>query len=553
MCTSQIANVGVTMKNTGSSTWGYDGPTPWRLGSQNPQDNTANWGMNRIYLPQTVSPGNQYSFTWQITAPSTSSTPNFQWRMVHDGVQWFGDYSPNLSVNVIMCTVSLTSTTATLPADGMTVSTITAQLPDNRQNILVSFSTTLGTLSSSSCNTGTSGSCSITIKSTTAGAATINASAPGINTGQTTVTFYDFNGIPNASTLTIYQGASAQDTIIWNSLGGFSGTITFVPNVTPSGPSLFLSVSSVSASPTSPGSVVLTVSTTTNTAPGTYTVTVTGTSNTLSHIATVTVIIPDFNVNANPTSLTISQGSSGTSTIQLNSLGGFTGTVTLQVGPISGLTFNLNPTSVALSGSTGTSTLTIYTTSTTPTGPYTVSVMASTSTISHSTVVTVTVVAPFTMSLNPTTVVKYCNPYGCPYALVDTSNLTITSINGFSGTVSLSYIPPSPSGGTLVTGPPSAYVPAGGSVTVTLSATFSSTKNTDFFWTITGQSGTYSTSATLDVYYWVCRSNCPLTPIPTPSQASGETLSSVVSTSYAISYTYNDELVNMTSYPERLV
>jgi hypothetical protein len=393
MCTSQIANVGVTMKNTGSSTWGYDGPTPWRLGSQNPQDNTANWGMNRIYLPQTVSPGNQYSFTWQITAPSTSSSPNFQWRMVHDGVQWFGDYSPNLSVNVIMCTVSLTSTTATLPADGMTVSTITAQLPDNRQNILVSFSTTLGTLSSSSCNTGTSGSCSITIKSTTAGAATINASAPGFNTGQTTVKFYDFNAIPSVSSLTIYQGTSGQATITWNSLNGFSGTITLVPNVTPSGPSLFLSASTVSASPTTPGSVTLTVSTTASTSPGTYTVTVTGTSNTLSHYATITVIIPDFTVNSTPTSLTILQGSSGTSTIQLSSLGGFTGTVTLTVAPVSGLTFNLNPSSVTLSGSTATSTLTIYTTSTTPTGPYTVIVTGTggPSSIKHITQIALTV------------------------------------------------------------------------------------------------------------------------------------------------------------------
>jgi hypothetical protein len=47
--------VSVTMRNTGTSTWMPGGPKPFRLGSQNPQDN-ANWGVGRRELPNPVPP-----------------------------------------------------------------------------------------------------------------------------------------------------------------------------------------------------------------------------------------------------------------------------------------------------------------------------------------------------------------------------------------------------------------------------------------------------------------------------------------------------------------
>ena len=91
-------SVWVTMRNTGTTTWTSD---TYRLGSQNPQDNWT-WGLNRVYLPAgtTVPPGSDYTFYFTVTAPSTAGYYNFQWRMVQDGVQWFGDYTPNVLVNV---------------------------------------------------------------------------------------------------------------------------------------------------------------------------------------------------------------------------------------------------------------------------------------------------------------------------------------------------------------------------------------------------------------------------------------------------------------------
>ncbi|MBF0532468.1 MAG: VCBS repeat-containing protein, partial [Candidatus Omnitrophica bacterium] len=92
--------VSVTMKNTGATTW--SATSQIRLGAQNPHDNTQ-WGFNRVNLlpGETVSSGGQKIFTFTVTAPSTAGTYNFQWRMLQENIEWFGDTTPNVSVNVL--------------------------------------------------------------------------------------------------------------------------------------------------------------------------------------------------------------------------------------------------------------------------------------------------------------------------------------------------------------------------------------------------------------------------------------------------------------------
>ena len=99
MNAGQSYSVSVTMYNSGTTTWTSD---TYRLGSQNPQDNYT-WGTNRVYLPAgtTVPPGYSYTFYFTVTAPAAVGYYNFQWRMVQDGVEWFGDYTPNVLVNVV--------------------------------------------------------------------------------------------------------------------------------------------------------------------------------------------------------------------------------------------------------------------------------------------------------------------------------------------------------------------------------------------------------------------------------------------------------------------
>lgn len=87
----------VTMQNTGTSTW----TSEYRLGSQNPQDNSL-WGMGRVYLEpgEAIKPGQSKGFQFNVTAPAFPGIYAFQWRMVREGVEWFGEFTPSAAVTV---------------------------------------------------------------------------------------------------------------------------------------------------------------------------------------------------------------------------------------------------------------------------------------------------------------------------------------------------------------------------------------------------------------------------------------------------------------------
>jgi len=90
-------NVSVTMKNTGTSTWTRAGI--FKLGANNDSDpfttNTRKW------LPAGVSvaPGQNFTFSFNLTAPNQSGSYLTDWRMVHEGVAWFGQVAAQ-TVNV---------------------------------------------------------------------------------------------------------------------------------------------------------------------------------------------------------------------------------------------------------------------------------------------------------------------------------------------------------------------------------------------------------------------------------------------------------------------
>ncbi|MCX6712905.1 MAG: DUF2341 domain-containing protein, partial [Candidatus Vogelbacteria bacterium] len=100
MTAGQTYTVSVTMKNTGTTTW--TAADNYRLGSQNPQDNTV-WGTGRVSLSETESivPGQTKTFSFSVKAPTTISAYNFQWKMMQENVQWFGDSTPNITVAVV--------------------------------------------------------------------------------------------------------------------------------------------------------------------------------------------------------------------------------------------------------------------------------------------------------------------------------------------------------------------------------------------------------------------------------------------------------------------
>jgi RHS repeat-associated protein len=106
MTPGQSYPVTVTMQNTGGKTW--TAGTFHGLGSQNPQDNTT-WGGNRVTLPGTTAPGANAAFSFNVTAPTTPGTYNFQWKMVQDGLEWFGALSTNAAIKVGLDNAALVS------------------------------------------------------------------------------------------------------------------------------------------------------------------------------------------------------------------------------------------------------------------------------------------------------------------------------------------------------------------------------------------------------------------------------------------------------------
>ncbi|MCH6581858.1 MAG: cellulase family glycosylhydrolase [Proteobacteria bacterium] len=95
----ETTGMSVIMRNTGTSTWTR--ASGYKLGSENPQD-TKKWGLNRVYLSdgEEIKPGQTKTFTFDITAPTKPGAHDLQWRMVQDGVEWFGEYTLNVKIRV---------------------------------------------------------------------------------------------------------------------------------------------------------------------------------------------------------------------------------------------------------------------------------------------------------------------------------------------------------------------------------------------------------------------------------------------------------------------
>jgi subtilase family serine protease len=199
---------------------------------------------------------------------------------------------------------------------------------------------------------------------------------------------------------------------------------------------------------------------------------------------------PSFTLSASPNSLTITQGTSGTSTITVNDQNGFSGSVTLSASGLpSGVTagFSPNPT-------TGTSVLTLTASGTATTGTATVTITGTSGSLTATTTITLTVNATaspnFTISASPSSLTITQGTSG-------TSTITVTSQNSFSSATTLSASG-LPSGVTATFSTNPVTPPANGSVTSTLTLTASGTATTGTATvTITGTSGSLSHSTTI--------------------------------------------------------
>jgi uncharacterized membrane protein len=193
---------------------------------------------------------------------------------------------------------------------------------------------------------------------------------------------------------------------------------------------------------------------------------------------------PDFTMSASPASMTILQGSSGSSTISITPQNGFNSNVSLSASGLpSGVTASFNPAST-----TSTSTFTLTASGAAAVGMASVIITGTSGGLTHQTQLTLTVnqAAGFTLSASPSSVSVAQGAQGF-------STIIVNPLNGFSGSVSLSA-----SG--LPSGVTASFSPAStpSYSTLILSANAVAVTGT-FDVTVTGTSGGLSASTTVSL------------------------------------------------------
>ena len=158
--------------------------------------------------------------------------------------------------------------------------------------------------------------------------------------------------------------------------------------------------------------------------------------------ALVGLAVPSFTISAAPTSVSVVQGASGTSTITTTVSGSFNSSVALSAtGQPAGVTASFNPMSIVAPGS-GTSTLTLTVAPTTVTGMYPITVTGTGGSVMQTTTVTLTVTAAAQVSV--------------PNVAGDTQAAATTAITGAGlvvGTVTMASSPTVPSGDVISESP----------------------------------------------------------------------------------------------------
>jgi hypothetical protein len=311
--------------------------------------------------------------------------------------------------------------------------------------------------------TGTSGSLSQTT--------TVTLTIPGAST-------FTLSAAP--SSVTVAAGATGASTITAAPQDGFSGTVTLAASGLPTG--VTASFSALSSAHTS----TLTFTAAASTTLGAATVTVTGASGTTVVKTTVALTItapPSFTLSASPSSLSVSPGGSGASTITVAE-SGFNGSVSLAVSGLpSGVTGTFSPSSTA-----ATSTLTLNATSAAAATTATVTVTGTSGSMTSKVAISLTVTPPpsFTLVSSPGSTSFAAGGAGG-------STIGVAPQNGFTGTVSFK-VSGLPTGVTANFTPPSSTVASN----LTLMASASTASGTSTL-TITGTSGSLTATTTLSL------------------------------------------------------
>jgi hypothetical protein len=206
----------------------------------------------------------------------------------------------------------------------------------------------------------------------------------------------DFSVAAAPTSLSVTQGSSGSATISTSTSGGFNSAVALSASGLPAGVTASFSPGSIAAPGSGSSTLRFTAGSTATT--GTSTVTVTATGGGVTHTTTVTLTVsaaasPNFTMTASPASLSVTQGTSGSSSVSTTVSGGFNSAVALSASGLpAGVTASFNPSSIAAPGS-GTSTLTFTASATAATGTATVTITGTGGTVTHTTTIALTIAA----------------------------------------------------------------------------------------------------------------------------------------------------------------
>jgi endoglucanase len=277
-------------------------------------------------------------------------------------------------------TISSISPASAAPGASITITGTNFSTTANAN--IVSFGSATATVTAA-----TATSLTVTVPNIAAGGVNVTVSVNGVASNAVSFTVAgtnpDFSLSASPTSLTVVQGGCSSVTITVTAINGFTGTVTFAVSGLPAGITATINGTTVTFCASSTATK------------GTFNVTVTGTSGTLSHSVTIPLTVsgaPDFTLSASPATRSVAQGATGSSTITVAPVNGFSGTVALAASGLpAGVTASFSPAST-----TGSSTLTFTASSTATVGTANVTVTGTSGSLSHSTTIALTITTPVT-------------------------------------------------------------------------------------------------------------------------------------------------------------
>jgi len=203
----------------------------------------------------------------------------------------------------------------------------------------------------------------------------------------------DFIMEVSPTSLTVLPGSYATTTITVTSINNFNSMVVLTMSSLPSG--VQSTFNPAQNSPPKNGSFtsILIVTVGLSAPVGTHRLTVVGSGGGITHLLNITLITVDFSISASPTTLTMAQGESRTTTISVLSINNFNSAVTLSISNWpSGVSYSFNPTDVIPpAGQSATSILTIAVAKNAPLGTYGLTITGTSGSLVRTFVVTITV------------------------------------------------------------------------------------------------------------------------------------------------------------------